>query len=98
MIKGFFEYEIFDFGIFLGRKILASTLLSSLILEGIFLGIPNNLKIRDSSCVSWPHSSSGNFYGSEIQHGIFGGVEFWPRDFFGVLISASIQSSLSLEI
>ena len=30
--------------------------------------------------------------------GFFGGVEFWSRDFFGVLISASIQSSLSLEI
>ena len=51
---------------------------------------------------------SGNFYGSEIWHGIFGGVKFWSRDFLGfclkpkgffwVLIFAPIQTSLSLEI
>ena len=66
-------FEIFDFGIFGGRKILASIFLGSLIKVGISLGIQNNLKIRDSSCVSRPHSSSGNFYGSKIWHGIFGG-------------------------
>ena len=49
--------------------------------------------IVDSSCISQPWSSSGNFYGSEIRHGIFGGLNFgpgifwrfvWdPSDFFG---------------
>ena len=47
-----------------------------------------------------------NFYGSEIQHGIFGGLNFgagifWqfclnPKGFFWVLIFAPIRSSLSL--
>ena len=31
----------------------------------IFYGIPNNLKIRDSSRVSRPRISSGNCYGSK---------------------------------
>ena len=43
-------------------------------------------------------SFSGNFYTSEIGHGIFGGVKFWSRDFGEVLIFAPIRSSLSLEI
>ena len=64
MIKGFFGFEILDFAIFLGRKILATVFSGSLILVG-FLGH------YDSSRVSWPHSASGNFYGSEIQ--FFGG-------------------------
>ena len=48
-----------------------------------------------------------NFYGSEIRHGIFGGLNFgagifWrfclnPKGFFGVLIFAPIRSSLSLS-
>ena len=62
-----------DRRIFWGRKILASIFLGSLIKVGISLGIQNNLKIRDSSCVSRPHSFSGNSYGSKIWHGIFGG-------------------------
>ena len=62
---------MFDFGIFWVGK-LASVLLGSLIKRGIFLGIQNNSKIRDSSRVSRLHSSSGNFYGSEIGHGILG--------------------------
>ena len=47
-----------------------------------------------------------NFYGSEIRHGIFGGLNFgagifWrfclnPKGFFWVLIFAPIRSSLSL--
>ena len=60
-------------GDFWGLKILASVLLGSLIKVGIFLGIQNNPKIRDSSRVSRLHSSSGNFYGSEIRHGSFWG-------------------------
>ena len=51
-------------------------------------GIQNNLNIRDSSLSSRPHSSSGNFYGLEIRHGLF----------FCVLIFAPIRSSSSLEI
>ena len=53
----------------------------------IVWGIQNNLKIRVSSQVSRPNSSSGNFYGSEIRHGIFLGFGFF-----------STRSSLSLEI
>ena len=51
---------------------------------------------------------SGNFYGTEIQHGIFGGLNFGPGIFWGfclkpkgifwVLIFAPIRTSLSLEI
>ena len=50
---------------------------------GFFLGIQNNLKIRDSSRVSPPRSSSGNFYDSEIRHGIFLGLNFGPGSFLG---------------
>ena len=47
------------------------------------MGIQNNLKICDSSCIFQQCSSSGNFYGSEIQHGIFGGFSLKPWDFLG---------------
>ena len=52
-----------------GRKILASIFLGSLIQKSrdFFLDIQNNLKIR----VSRLRSSSGNFYGLQIRHGIF---------------------------
>ena len=43
--------------------------------------------IVDSSCISQLRSSSGNFYGSEIRHGIFGGLNFGPG-IFGVLFEA----------
>ena len=33
--------------------------------------------------VSYNLMLSGNFYGSEIWHGIFWGVKFWSRDFLG---------------
>ena len=39
MIKGFFRFEIFDLGIFLGEKILASIFGGSLIEVGIFVSI-----------------------------------------------------------
>ena len=42
------------------------------------MGIQNNLKICDSSCIFQQCSSSGNFYGLEIQHGIFGGFSLKP--------------------
>ena len=61
----------------------------------IFYGIPNNLKIRDSSRVSRPRISSGNCYGSknsawaldggegEVGGGGGGGVvKCWSSDFF----------------
>ena len=47
------------------------------------MGIQNNLKNCDSSGVSWPHSSSGNFYGSENRNGIFWGLNFGPSIFWG---------------
>ena len=77
--RGFLGFEIFDFGILGGKKILVSIFWGSLI-----LGFQNNLKIRDSSRISWPHSSSGNFYGLEIRHGIFWGLNFDPGIFGGV--------------
>ena len=43
------------------------------------------------------HSSSGNFYGSEIRYGFFGGLNFGPGIFW-VLIFTPIRSSLSLEM
>ena len=39
-----------------------------------------------------------NFYGSEIRHGSFGGLNFGPGIFWRGLIFAAIRSSLSLEI
>ena len=71
------------------------------------MGIQTNLKIRDVSLVPRLRSTSGNFYGSEIRHGIFWGLNFGPGIFwvlfkaqgiFRVFIFAPIQSSLSLEI
>ena len=47
--------------------------LGSLILVGIFLDIQNNLKIRDSSCVSRPRSSANMFLW----------LENWAWDCFG---------------
>ena len=45
------------------------------------------IKICDSFHVSRPLSSSGNFYGSEIRHGIFGGLNFGPGIFLGFDLS-----------
>ena len=61
LIEGFWGLEIFDFGIVLGGKILASIFLGSLISAGILLGIQNNLKIRDSSLVSRPRAELGEW-------------------------------------
>ena len=75
-ISGFFGvgkfWQVFFFG--------------SLIYEGIFWGIQNNLKICDSSCVSWPHSTA-----KKVQPNLFWeclgwdflGVKFLSREFFG---------------
>ena len=46
-------FEIFDFRIFSGT--------SSLILSRDFMGIQNNLKIHESSCVSRPRSLELSF-------------------------------------
>ena len=93
---------------FSGRKILVSILQGSLILVGTLGGIQNNLKIRNSSRISQLRSSSGNFYGWGIWHGIFSGGGGYslvqgffclkPLGFWVVSIFAPIQSSLSLEI
>ena len=77
MIEGVFRVWNFRLRDFLLRKILA----------GIFLGIQNNLKIRDGSLVSGLRSSPGNFYGSEIRHAIFWGLRFGPRNFGGFVSS-----------
>ena len=61
MIEGFWGFEIFDFGIVLGGKILASIFWGSLISAAILLGIQNNLKIRDSSRVSRPRTELGEW-------------------------------------
>ena len=52
-------------------------------------GIQNNMKICDnySSHISQPRSSSGNFYGLEIQHGIFFLLNFGPGIFLGFVWS-----------
>ena len=39
--------------------------------------------VQNSSRLSKPCSSSGNFYGSEIRHGIFGGLNCDPASFLG---------------
>ena len=92
MIEGFLGFEIFDFGISFGQENFGKYFWGSLIYIGIFWGIQNNLKIRDSSRIP---AASGNFYGSEIRRGIFLGLNFgsgilggfvWStRDFLGVL-------------
>ena len=98
MIERVWGFEIFDFGIFWGRKILAS----------IFLGFFGVFKMTNVSifCVMsfnapwkflWLGNSAWDFLG----------VKFWSRDFlrfclkpygfFRVLIFAPIRSSLSLK-
>ena len=67
---------------------MASIFLGSLIKVGIFGGIQNNLKICDSSCVSWPHSSLNKAQPNlfcDCPGWDFLGVKFWSRDFFGFL-------------
>jgi len=110
MIEGFWGYKFSVSGCFwVGKFRLVFLWVAWFRDLGIFSGIQNNLKICDSSHVSQSHcSEKKNFYGSEIQHGIFWEVKFWSRDFFGfclkpygffwVLIFAPIWSSLSLEI
>ena len=47
---------------------------------GTFLGIQNNLKIRDTYIINM--MLSGNFYGSQIRHWIFWGLNFGTEIFF----------------
>ena len=86
MFKDFFWFEIFDFGIFWGRKSLGSILWGSLIYVGIFWGIQTNLLQ-----ISMARKFGMGFFcrlNLSFRHG----------NFWGVLIFAPIQSSLSLEI
>ena len=53
----------------------------------------NNMKIHDSSRMSWPHSSFGKFFDWD-----FLGYCLKPQGVFWVLNFAPIRSSLSLEI
>ena len=59
MIKGFFGFEIFNLGIFLGRKILASIFWGSLVytLSRVFGGIHNNPKIVIVPTYAQPRSA-----------------------------------------
>ena len=59
MIKGFFGFEIFNLGIFLGRKILASSFWGSLVytLSRVFGGIHNNPKIVIVPTYAQPRSA-----------------------------------------
>ena len=70
---------MFDFKAFLGRKILASIFLGSLIGEGIF----GDSKLMLLFFVLYHIMLSGNFYGSEIRHGMFLVLKFGPRIFLG---------------
>ena len=56
MIEGFFGFEIFYSGMFLGRKINGKYFFGWLDLSRDFLGIQNNLKNCGSACVCWPRS------------------------------------------
>ena len=58
--KDFLGFEIFDFRIFSGT--------SSLILSRDFMGIQNNLKIHESSCVSQPRSLELSFSIMLLRH------------------------------
>ena len=88
--KDFFGFEIFNFGIFSGRKILASYFFGYLDLSEDFLGYS---KLMFVFFVLYHFMLSGNFYGLEIQlriflvlnfgSGIFLGFVGSPRDFFG---------------
>ena len=85
--------DIFDFRIFLGRKILAS----------IFWVFKTNFSIFLVISLSalwnflWLGIWHGIFWGLILVKGFFLGFVWSPRDFFGVLIFAPIWSSLSLE-
>ena len=57
------------------------------------MGIQTNLKIRDVSRVPRLRSTSGNFYGSEIRHGIFWGLNIGPGIFW-VLFKAHARDFL----
>ena len=59
MIKGFFGFEIFDFRICSGRKILAGSFWAALFIVGTVLGIQNNLKFH-----VYHLTLPGNFNGS----------------------------------
>ena len=62
------------------------------------MGIQNNLKICDSSCIFWPFIFPREiFMGQKYGMRFFGGFVGSPKNFLGVLILAPIRSSLSLK-
>ena len=63
----------------MGRKILASIFLGSLIGEGVF----GDSKLMLLFFVLYHIRLSGYFYGLEIRHGIFLVLKFGPRIFLG---------------
>ena len=62
------------------------------------MGIQNNLKICDSSCIFWPCIVPLEiFMARKYSMGFLRGFVGSPRNVFGVLILALIRSSLSLK-
>ena len=97
MIEGVRGFEIFDLGIFGGRKILAS----------IFLGFFGVFKTNVSIFCVMSFNAPWKFLWLGNSAWDFLGVKFWSREFLGfclkpygffrVLIFAPIKSSLSLK-
>ena len=52
VIEGVFGFEIFNWGIFLGRKIWQVVFEVACFKQGFFWGIQNNLKMHGSACIS----------------------------------------------
>ena len=89
-MKDFLGFEIFDFRIFWGRKILASIFFGKLDLSRDFFGYS---KLMFLFFMLYHLMLSGNFSGSQIWHGDFFGVKFWSRDsFWGLLKPQGIFS------
>ena len=83
MIEGYFWFEVFDFGIFLGWKILASVWFKKKFF-GVFKTIWRFLIVPMYPSYIVPRI---NFYDLEIQHGIFLRLNFGPRNFWGFVWS-----------
>ena len=80
-LERFFWFEIFSFGMLLGRKILARIFWgTSLILRRDFFGCS---KLNGPIFVLYHLMLSGKFlwFGNSVSD--FWGVKFWCRDFFG---------------
>ena len=118
MIKGLFWVSDLRFWDCVGGSKICKVFFWVAWLKSWYLGILKTIwRFVVATAYSQRHSSTNKvqpnlfrdfFQGLEIWHGIFRGVNFWTRDFFGfcwkpegflwVLIFAPIRSSPSLEI